>query len=131
VVLLSYIVGMTATLLERRVGYMTEHIGAFIKAARERKGITQRELARRAQVPASTVRDIEAGRVRSPRLNTLEAITSGLDLTVDSFIAQVGEAEATVLIDANLTADLVTLWGRLTDHQRELVLDLLHNLASH
>jgi transcriptional regulator with XRE-family HTH domain len=131
VVLLSYIVGMTAMLMERRVGYMTEHIGALVKAARERKGITQRELARRAQVPASTVRDIEAGRVRSPRLNTLEAITSGLDLTVDSFISQVGEAEAAVLIDANLTADLVTLWGRLTDHQRELVLDLLHNLASH
>jgi transcriptional regulator with XRE-family HTH domain len=47
--------------------------GSYIKAARERLGWTQVELARRARINRRTVANIEAGR-HAPHPNTLQCI---------------------------------------------------------
>jgi transcriptional regulator with XRE-family HTH domain len=47
--------------------------GSYIKAARERLGWTQVELARRARINRRTVANIEAGR-HAPHPNTLKSI---------------------------------------------------------
>ncbi|MGA8117618.1 MAG: BTAD domain-containing putative transcriptional regulator [Actinocatenispora sp.] len=52
-----------------------------IRSARNRLGLTQRELARRAGVAVHTVRDVELGRVRSPHPETLRRLLAACDAT--------------------------------------------------
>jgi predicted transcriptional regulator len=58
--------------------------GRVLRYARRRAGLTQRELAKRAQVPQPAIARIESGRV-SPRLSTIlpliEATGFALELT--------------------------------------------------
>lgn len=57
---------------------------AMVRSARRRAGLSQRELARRAGVSATTVVAIESGR-QLPSLRVLQALVAvaGLDVTVD------------------------------------------------
>jgi len=48
-------------------------VGAYLRAGRYVRGLSQRELARKAGVPRSTLDRIEAGRT-DPRLSTLEKL---------------------------------------------------------
>lgn len=50
-----------------------ERIGPLLREARHRRGLTQRELARRAQVPQAAISAIEAGK-RSPTFDLLERV---------------------------------------------------------
>jgi transcriptional regulator with XRE-family HTH domain len=52
--------------------------GSYIKAARERLGWTQVELARRARINRRTVANIEAGR-HDPNPHTLKSIKQAFD----------------------------------------------------
>ena len=58
--------------------------GSHIRAARERLGWTQVELARRAYINRRTVANIEAGR-HMPRPNTLTSIKRALEATEKDF----------------------------------------------
>ena len=51
-----------------------------LRAARRQAGVTQRELARRAGVPQSTVARIESG-ILEPRADTAERIAAALGLS--------------------------------------------------
>jgi transcriptional regulator with XRE-family HTH domain len=53
--------------------------GSLVKLARLKRGLTQRELARRAGVPPATVAEIESGR-RQPSWPVLCRILAGADL---------------------------------------------------
>lgn len=57
--------------------------GEKIKKYRTELGITQKELARRAQIATVSVQQYEAG-VRNPKIETLCRIASGLDVPVDA-----------------------------------------------
>ena len=59
--------------------YATEHIAAALKAARERKGLSQRQLSRMAGVPQGHISKIENDAV-DLRLSSLIALTRALDL---------------------------------------------------
>ena len=61
----------------------------LLSTARRRAGLTQRELARRAGVPHSTVARIELGRL-SPRTDTLEALlrATGHALAVETALGE-------------------------------------------
>lgn len=54
-------------------------LGKFIKENRERKGISQRELARRINVDNATISKIEKGLVYKPKIETIIAIVVNLD----------------------------------------------------
>ena len=54
--------------------------GALLRARRNRAYLSQEQLAARAEVSERTVRNLEAGRVRSPRNNTVRLLADALEL---------------------------------------------------
>ena len=66
----------------------TGGIGAKLRAARERQGLTWYAVAKAAGIPnPATVRDIEYG--RDTKLSSIEAITKALGLKLDLVEAEV------------------------------------------
>jgi len=61
------------------MGYATEHITNTLKAVRERKGLSQRELSKKVGVPQSHISKIESGAI-DIRLSSLVALAHVLDL---------------------------------------------------
>lgn len=66
-------------------------IGPRLRAAREARGLTLRELARRIGVSPSLVSQIENGR-GAPSVNTLYALVTELDISVDTLFSDESEA---------------------------------------
>lgn len=60
-------------------------LGTFVAVLREKKGWTQRELARRARFSATTIQKIESGD-RDPNIATLVAIAEALKVSEQSLI---------------------------------------------
>lgn len=61
------------------MAYETQDIAARLKQARETKGLSQRELARRSGVPQSHISKIEANAV-DLRVSSLAVLANALDL---------------------------------------------------
>lgn len=55
--------------------------GGLLRTLRQDAGMTQRELADRAGLSAGAIRDLEQGRTRSPKPDSIEAITAALALS--------------------------------------------------
>ena len=55
--------------------------GALLRACRHRALLSQEQLAARAELSERTVRDLEADRVRSPRMDTVRLLADALQLT--------------------------------------------------
>src|SRR5262245_37726051 len=56
-------------------------LGALLRACRHRAWLSQEQLAALADVSERTVRDLEAGRVRSPRTDTVRLLADALQLS--------------------------------------------------
>src|SRR5215831_16572894 len=54
--------------------------GAILQAFRHRAYLSQEQLAARAELSERTVRNLEAGRVRSPRTTTVRLLADALEL---------------------------------------------------
>ncbi len=63
---------------------MTENVGALLRAVRKARGLSQRELAKRAGVTNSTISLIEQDRV-SPSISSLKKVLDGLPMTMAEF----------------------------------------------
>lgn len=63
------------------MSYEAEKLAATLKAARERKGLSQRELSARAGVPQSHISKIETSGVNL-KISSLAAIANALDLEI-------------------------------------------------
>lgn len=61
------------------MNYATEHIASALRRAREEKGLSQRELGRKAGVPQGHISKIENGAV-DLRVSSLVALARALDL---------------------------------------------------
>lgn len=75
--------------------------GEQLRAARVRRGVTQRQLADLSTVSVRAIRDLETGRAQRPRQDTVRLIADGLGLTGRARIAFEDSARAAAGVDAN------------------------------
>src|SRR5918996_1531033 len=66
----------------RRVATVDEHVGRRLRANREERGLSLRELARRLGMSPSAISQIETGKSR-PSVSTLYAMVSELGISLD------------------------------------------------
>jgi transcriptional regulator with XRE-family HTH domain len=57
-------------------------LGAVLKQIRERKGLSQLDLAKRAKVSQGYLSDLEAGEKKNPGIETLRKIAKALGVPV-------------------------------------------------
>jgi len=62
-------------------------IGQKIKKRRAIFKLTQDQLARKADIPYTTLVKIETGAVKSPSVDTMKKIAMALDITIDELIS--------------------------------------------
>src|SRR5918996_1496753 len=62
-----------------------EHVGEAIRFYRKRAGITQEQLARRAEIAPTSVVRLETGEVRQPRYGTLVKLAQALQVNPAEF----------------------------------------------
>jgi transcriptional regulator with XRE-family HTH domain len=58
------------------------NVNTLVRTARRRKGLTQRDLARRTGIPQPMISSIERG-LQDPRYSTLERILAAVDQEID------------------------------------------------
>ena len=63
-----------------------ETIGDKIKQLRNKQGLTQDELARKADLPYTTLTKIESNVITKPTIQTVVKIASGLGVTIDNLM---------------------------------------------
>jgi transcriptional regulator with XRE-family HTH domain len=102
-------------------------IGPKLRAARERRGISQRELARRLSVSSSLISQVESGQSR-PSVSTLYAIVTELAVSLDQILGSRPAHDGDQLVHpgerAVIELDSGVRWERLTGHDENV--DFLH-----
>jgi len=63
-----------------------ETIGDKVKLLRNKQGLTQDELARKADLPYTTLTKIETNVITKPSIQTVMKIASGLGISIDNLI---------------------------------------------
>jgi len=61
-------------------------IGDKIKAWRKKRDLTQDALAKKADIPYTTIAKIESDVIQNPSLQTITKIAEGLEITIDDLI---------------------------------------------
>lgn len=61
-------------------------IGDKIKAWRKKKGLTQDALAKKADIPYTTLAKIESDVIENPSLQTITKIAKGLEISLDDLV---------------------------------------------
>jgi transcriptional regulator with XRE-family HTH domain len=78
-----------------------EHVGEAVRFYRKLAGITQEELARRAEIAPTSVVRLETGEVRQPRYGTLMKLAEALQVNPADFVRFVSDVgKPAVLGDA-------------------------------
>ena len=62
------------------------NIGDKIKKIRTKKGLTQDALARKAEIPYTTLTKIESNVITKPTIQTVAKIAKGLGVSIDDLI---------------------------------------------
>jgi len=63
-----------------------ETIGDKIKLLRNKQGLTQDELARKSDLPYTTLTKIESSFITKPSIQTVVKIANGLGITIDNLM---------------------------------------------
>ena len=71
---------------EEQMNKKGKSIGEKIKAWRKKKDITQDALAKKADIPYTTLAKIESDVIQNPSLQTITKIADGLGITIDDLI---------------------------------------------
>ena len=64
----------------------SKEIGDKIKALRMRQGLTQDALARKCDIPYTTLTKIESNVITKPSIQTVVKIAAGLDISIDELL---------------------------------------------
>lgn len=85
---------------------MTEKVGLRLRAVRKEKGLSQRELAKRAGVTNSTISLIEQDKV-SPSVSSLKKVLDGFPMTMAEFFTiGVNEDNENIIFEKNKQPNL-------------------------
>jgi transcriptional regulator with XRE-family HTH domain len=95
-----------------------------LRAAREKRGLSQGDLAKRAHLQASAISHFETG-TRKPSFDNLRRLADALAVTTDYLLGRVTETQALAGADK-----LHRHLDRLTSDDREIAEDFLKLLAS-
>lgn len=71
------------------VRLVNEGVAAALRAAREQRGWTRDQLADRAGISAAAIAQIESGRRKDVRLNSLTALAAALEISLDELTGRV------------------------------------------
>lgn len=71
---------------EQQMNKKEKTIGEKIKAWRKRKDITQDALAKKADIPYTTLAKIESDVIKNPSLQTITKIANGLEISLDDLV---------------------------------------------
>lgn len=93
-----------------------------LKSARELRGYSQEDLAKRARMPPSSIAHFETG--RKPSFDSLKRLAIALEITTDYLLGRVESPELAQDGDP-LFRDV----AKLTGHDREIAKDFLEMLA--
>jgi transcriptional regulator with XRE-family HTH domain len=109
------------------------NLGVRVREIRKERGLTQRVLACRMNVPRTYISKVEMGRV-VPTLSTLSRIAAALDVTVTDLLSNEAERRredemAHILADPFLT-EIARVVDKLSAVQRALILRAVHDATS-
>lgn len=99
------------------------HIGEKIKKIREKRGLTQTELARRCGVPHATIWNIENGK-RNPGFKVLPKIAEVLNVSIDELLKEEEDFEE-LMKDPELKIMFEKV-GKLTPEARKSIIDFIN-----
>lgn len=94
-------------------------VGSRIKAAREKKKLTQEELAEMVDLSPAHISVIERG-VKPPKLETFVRIANALDVSADSLLVDVVENST-----KGIACELYDYMSTLSKKEREKVLTVV------
>ena len=94
-----------------------------LRTAREKRGLSQGDLANRARFQASAISHFETG-TRKPSFDNLRRLADALEMTTDYLLGRVTDAQALAGADR-----LHRRLDRLTSDDREMAEDFLKLLA--
>lgn len=66
----------------------------MLRSLRKKAGISQAELARRAQIPQGVLSYIENGRTKHPRIDTMQALARALGCSLEELTQEEGREDA-------------------------------------
>lgn len=93
-----------------------------IRRERERKGFSQKGLAKKAKINPVTLNRIENGKQRAGP-SSVQAIADALGVSIDALYGRTLDPESI----AFEIADVVRAWGKAAPHIRSLALDVLQS----
>jgi XRE family transcriptional regulator of biofilm formation len=71
---------------EKKQENSQETVGSKIKIWRKKSDLTQDTLARKSNIPYTTLAKIESNVIKNPSLQTITKIAKGLEITLDELI---------------------------------------------
>ena len=63
-----------------------KNIGKNIKIARNKLGLTQDDLSKKADIKYTTLTKVESGAVKKPSIQTMAKIAKGLGISIDELM---------------------------------------------
>ena len=109
----------TPPLTQRGVGAL----GEFIKSQRRIADLSQRELARLADLSDAYLSQLERG-LHEPSVRVLNGLARALDLPTDKLLAYLGRHDAPDAAAERSPESAIATDDRLTDTQKQSLLDL-------
>ena len=99
---------------------MAQSIGAVLKAARARSGMTQSEVARSAGVTPNIVSRLEAGERATPAFTTVARVAAALGVSLDAIAGAIGVLPAVPDRDPTVAADLLKVRRSIAEADGQL-----------
>jgi transcriptional regulator with XRE-family HTH domain len=126
--------GVLSELLTNEVSDAVKNLGVRVREIRKERGLTQRVLARRMNVPRTYISKVEMGRV-VPSLCTLWRIAAGFEVSVTYLLSDESERRrddeiARILADPFL-AEIAQMVDKLNAVHRALVLRVVRDAAEY